>query len=149
MTPALLLPRRRVLAAGFALAAGLPATSRACEFFCTSLRVVLPWTRATEAGDPWAILCMTFDDIRTDDRLVGVRTPVAAGAELHGAGPRRAVDLALPAGRTVVLDEDGVHLRLTGLAHPLGLGREYPLTLVFERAGELMADLDVMYERKG
>lgn len=140
--------RRALLRAGFA--ASLPLVipaARACEFFTTNLRVLHPWTRATAPGDTSALLCMTLDQVTLADRLIRVETPVARDAEMGGAGARGAIDLAIPPGRETVLSETGRFIRLTGLRHPLQLGRSYPLTLVFERGGAVAADIDVDYER--
>ena len=92
---------------------------------------------------------MTFDEVALDDRLVGVETPVATHAEMAGtsAGPR--IDVTIPAGAETVLSETGTFIRLLGLRHPLGVGRSYPLRLVFERGGVVDADIDVEYERAG
>lgn len=118
--------------------------ARACEFQTGILRVTHPWTRATLEGADTAVLCMRIDEVLQDDRLIGAQSPVAAGATMAGQGQTgRAVDLPLPAGSTVDMHEDGLHLRLTGLRHALQAGREYPLTLEFERSGLLLARLSV------
>jgi copper(I)-binding protein len=144
------LARRDVLKAALAVgtAALLPiAPARACEFFCTSLRVTHPWTRASAAGADSAIVCMRLDEITESDRLIRVTTPVATGAEIVLAGGKRSgtVDLPLPAGQDITFTESGLHLRLTGLQHPLEMARTYPLTLEFEKGGVIEADLSVDY----
>lgn len=140
--------RRTVLQAGLALGAAtvLPA-AHACEFFTTNLRIYRPWTRATAEGDAFAVLCMTFDEVTLDDRLIGVESPVATHAEMGGSGARPEIDFPIPAGAETVLSETGTFIRLLGLRHPLGVGRSYPLRLVFERGGVVDADIDVDYER--
>jgi copper(I)-binding protein len=144
----LLIHRRRVLHAGLAMSALLVSpVSRACEFWTTGLRILQPWTRATTAGDPFAVLCMRFDLVTASDRLIGVETPVASGADMGGIGARPAVDFAIAAGVDSALDEGGTFIRLLGLRHPLELARTYPLKLVFEKGGVVNADLDVDYER--
>jgi periplasmic copper chaperone A len=141
------LPQRRIalragLAAGAACATwALPA--RACEFHGGTLRVTHPWTRATAADATVAVLGMRIDEVSEDDRLIGARSPVAQGAEMGGADGGRPVDVAIPTGSVIELHDSGVHLRLTGLKQPLQVGREYPLELVFERSGLLLARLSV------
>lgn len=140
--------RRDVLHAGIALCASLVAPSvKACEFFSPTLRVYHPWTRATSMDAKTAAICMKFDEVTKTDRLIGVVTPVAAGAELvaQGRGPR--VDLLIPEGRETLLTEEGTHIRLVGLEHPLLIGRSYPLKLVFEQGGVVDAQLNVDYLR--
>jgi len=140
--------RRGVLHTGLALSLSLalPA-ARACEFFTTNLRIVHPWTRATARDASFAVVCMKFDDVAQADRLIGVETPVASGAEMGGAGAGPGVDFVIPEGRESVLSEAGTHVRLTGLKFPLEVAREYPLTLVFEKGGVVNATLSVDYTR--
>lgn len=123
-----------------AAAAALP-TARACEYTTPYLRVIHPWTRATSARD--AAISMKFEDVLEHERLVDVRTPVAAGARLGGLAASDRVDLDIPAGRPSELAETGTYLLLTGLALPLEVGRSYPMTLVFAKAGEILATLNV------
>lgn len=147
--------RRRFLKAATLLATpwlGTPA--RACEFFTTTLRVTHPWTRVTPQEAPFAIVIMKIDEVRRDDRLIGVNTPLAARAELVGlpqglrGGSSTASGLSLPIarGETLQFDERGVHVRLFGLTQPLLMARSYPMSLVFEHGGELDAELNVDYE---
>jgi copper(I)-binding protein len=140
--------RRAVLRAGLVLGSAmlLPA-AHACEFFTTNLRVYRPWTRATADGDAFAVLCMTFDEVALDDRLIGVESPVATHADMAGSGGGPKIDVPIPAGADTVLSETGTFIRLLGLRHPLAVGRSYPLRLVFERGGVVDADIDVDYER--
>ncbi|HJW11709.1 MAG TPA: copper chaperone PCu(A)C [Albitalea sp.] len=141
--------RRAVLHTGCALGVSLfvPA-ARACEFFTTNLRIVHPWSRATAEGDSFAVLCMRFDQVARPDRLIGVQTPVAEGADMGGPLGGPGVDFTIPPGRESELSESGTFIRLLGLKHPLEVGRSYPLTLVFERTGAVDADIDVDYERE-
>lgn len=134
--------RRRVLGAGLASGALFVAPAlMACEFQATHLRVLHPWVRASAEGARDTVLCLTIDEVQRDDRLVALHTPVAeAVCMADGHSP---VDLALAAGRDLVLDEQGPHLRLVGLHHALELGRSYPLALVFASGETLRATLNV------
>lgn len=144
-------PRRDVLRAALAVGAALvlpAAPARACEFFCLSMRITHPWTRASAAGATTAVVSMRFDEVTEDDRLIRVETPMAAGAELiaDGAnGPARPVNLLIAAGQELNLSETGLHIRLTGLRQPLEMACTYPLTLTFEKGGVVEADLSVDY----
>jgi hypothetical protein len=142
------LGRRSFLRAGLAVSTVLlvPA-AKACETFTATLRILHPWTRATAAGDPFAVVCLTFDEVTSADRLIGVKSPVATGAEMGGDQSGGPVDVLIPAGRETVFSEEGVHVRLVGLKHPLGLGRAYPLTLIFEKGGSIGTELSVDYPR--
>jgi copper(I)-binding protein len=139
--------RRDALQVGLALGAALLAPPlRACEFYSANLRVTHPWTRASFPGASTAVVCMKFDEVAEDDRLIGVETPVAAGAEVVGPGAGNGVDLPIPAGQETLLSEEGTYLRLVGLQEPLLLARAYPLTLVFEKGGAMSAKLNVDYQ---
>ena len=145
--------RRNVLRGSLALGVALLApAARACEFFSPTMRILHPWTRASEPGASTAVVCMRFDEVSRDDRLIQVRTPVAAAAELggvalDGSGSRNnagtALDFPIPAGRESALSEGGRFVRLLGLRHPLEVGRSYPLTLIFEQGGVVDATLTV------
>lgn len=139
--------RRHILRAGLALgASALVPPVRACEFFASTLRVTHPWTRVTPADARFAVVCMKIDQVTREDRLIGVVTPVATGAEIGGISTGRALDLLIEKGREIQLVETGVHLRLTGLTQPLLIGRSYPMRLIFEKGGVLEAELNVDYE---
>lgn len=133
--------RRSLIQAVPALGLGLalPA-ARACEFQIHTLRVTHPWTRATRLDADHAVLCMRIDEVTADDRLIGARTPVAGRTEMSDGGP---VDLRVPAGSEFELAEQGLHVRLLDLKHPLQVGRSYPLDLEFEVGGTLFASLSV------
>jgi copper(I)-binding protein len=126
---------------------GLLPKARACEFFASSLRITHPWTRATPADAPYATVCMRFDEVSRDDRLIGVETPVATGAELAGAGTGPTLDLFIASGQETLLSEAGPHIRLTGLQYALEVGREYPMRLHFEKGGVVNTRLSVDYTR--
>ena len=145
--------RRDLLRSGLALGAALllPA-ARACEFFSPTMRILHPWTRASEPGATTAVVCMRFDEVTRDDRLMQVQTPVAATAEMGGveltggrigSGLAAGLDFLIPAGQQSALAEGGRFVRLLALRHPLEVGRSYPLTLVFEQGGVVNATLTV------
>jgi hypothetical protein len=136
--------RRHALRAGLAIGAVLlTPRARACEIIADYLRVVHPWTRSTPPGATEAVLCMTIDEVTAPDRLVGVETPVAEGAAMGGVGAGPTVDFPVETGGRFVLDESGTFVRLRGLRHPLSVGREYPLRLIFEKSGIVLAELSV------
>jgi copper(I)-binding protein len=78
------------------------------------------------------------------DRLVGGRAPVCERVEMHtmrldgNVMRMRQLDaIELPAGKTVELKSSGLHLMFVGLKAPLKAGEKFPLTLRFEKAGEV------------
>ena len=142
--------RRRLIQGGLAVvvAPWLP-TAKACEFFASTLRITHPWTRATPEDATSAIVCMKFDQVLQDDRLIGADTTLAASAEMGGQtsdhSTRPMVDFAVYKGQDSQLSESGTFLRLLGLNQPLEVGRAYPMTLHFEKGGSIAVDLSVDY----
>jgi copper(I)-binding protein len=133
--------RRHFLAAGLGLPLALPAA--ACDFFSSHLRIWHPWTRATRAGAETARLFMRFDEVQRTDRLIGIETPVAGGARLIDRDGPRPLSLLIEAGHDLTLSEDGLHIELLDLQHPLQIGRSFPLRLIFESADPVNAMLNV------
>lgn len=89
-----------------------------------------------------------------DDALIGVASEFAKRNELHthihqnGRMMMRPLKrIEVPAGSTVKLEPGGDHIMLMGLDGPLKSGEKRPLTLIFEKAGELRVEL-VILERE-
>jgi copper(I)-binding protein len=144
----MLFTRRGVLQMSVAAgtASWLPPV-RACQFSTPTLTVTHPWTRASEPGASTAAVCMLFDEVLATDRLVSVRTPVAADAEMAGLGASGEINFLIPQGQTTRLDESGTWVRLVGLRVPLEIGTSHALELGFERGGVINATLTVDYAR--
>ncbi|MFM9915688.1 MAG: copper chaperone PCu(A)C [Rhizobacter sp.] len=142
--------RRSLIRAGWALGISLALPSaRACEFFTINFKIVHPWTRAAGDDATSIAVCMKFDEVTETDRLIGAESPVCSGAEMGGESVKPFVDFLIPEGQTTVMSEAGPHLRLVGLKHALPVGREYPLTLIFKKAGSVSAKLSIDYARFG
>lgn len=141
--------RRLVLQSGLALGAALVLPrAHGCEFFASTMRIVHPWARETPGDAPFAIVCMKFDEVLKTDRLIGIQSFMAARAELGGPRAGEKLDLEIPQGVETVLAEDGLHIRLVGLRHPLHLGRSYGMRLVFAEGGTVNAQLNVDLPRR-
>ena len=122
------------------------------EVLAGDLVVTHPWARATAAASVPGVGYLVIENTGAeDDRLLGAGSPAAARVELHRtviedgiARMRPAPDgVALPAGAIVELAPGGYHFMLMGLAAPLAAGTRVPLTLRFERAGEVAVELAV------
>lgn len=101
------------------------------------------WARATPGGARTGAVYMTLIAKGGSDRLVGVASPVAGGAQLHEMSMEGGVmrmrplpAIELKAGVATVLKPGGMHVMLVGLREPLVAGRSFPLTLHFEKAGD-------------
>jgi copper(I)-binding protein len=84
------------------------------------------------------------------DRLVAVRTPAAAKAELHSMKMdgdvmrmREVESVEVPAGLTVTLAPGGLHVMLIGPKRALAKGDTVVAILQFEKAGEVSVNLAV------
>ncbi|WP_119156606.1 copper chaperone PCu(A)C [Caldimonas tepidiphila] len=141
---------KRFLIAATALALSLLTSAHAHDYQLGPIRIAHPWARATVAGQPAGGAYLKLENAGPADRLLSVRSPVAASAELHlmtmdgNIMRMREVDaIALPAGQTVEFKPGGLHIMLTGLKAPLKQGERVPLTLRFEKAGEVNVELAV------
>ena len=107
------------------------------------------WARPTVAGQQGGGGFVTLTSI-AGDRLVGGSTLVAQQLELHTMTMqgdvmqmRQVEAIDLPAGKKVELKPGGLHIMFTGLKQPLALGSKLPVTLKFEKAGEVKVEFVV------
>lgn len=136
--------RRRALAALAML--GLAGTTAAAD----APAIEGAWARATPPGATAGAVYLTLHGGTTADRLTGASTPRASMTHLHsvadaaGLMKMRAVDgIDVPAGATVRLTPNGLHLMLMDLGKPLVAGERFPLTLHFAKAGDRTTDVEV------
>lgn len=115
------------------------------------LHIGHPWSRATAPSAPNGGAYLTIENKgAAADRLLAARGDVAERVELHthtmkdGVMQMRPVEaIEVPAGGKVELKPGGLHVMLLGLKAPLVKDQRFPLTLVFERAGEVPVDVVV------
>jgi hypothetical protein len=111
------------------------------------------WTRAMlpgqKVGGGYLVIANNGSG---DDRLVAVSTPLTDRAEIH---EMTMVDdimkmrpltegLAIPAGETVALKPGGMHLMFMAVGKPFQEGDMVPVTVTFEKAGDVNLMLPVM-----
>ncbi len=109
------------------------------------------WTRATAPGAKIAAGYMTLRNAsKTPDKLVAASSPAAQKVETHVTVKdgdiyrmREVKGYDIPAGGTFELKPGGAHLMLVNVTAPLKEGDKVPLTLRFERAGEVKTELHV------
>lgn len=109
------------------------------------------WSRATPAQAPTGAAFMTITNTGAEsDRLVAANAKVSKTVELHlhmemgGVMRMRPVEaIDIRPGKAVTLEPGGLHVMLIGLAAPLGQGDSFPLTLAFEKAGDVTVTVDV------
>jgi len=126
------------------VAVSLMATVAAAQ-----VKVEGAWARPTVPGQQGGGGFVTLTSA-AGDRLVGGSTPLAQRFELHTMAMKgdvmqmRQVDaIALPAGKPIKLEPGGLHVMFIGLKQPLALGSKVPVTLKFEKAGEVLVEFDV------
>ena len=109
-----------------------------------------PYARATLAGQSNGAAYFTLNNHGADDRLLVVKTAVASAVELHqmtmdgGVMRMRQLEaIDVPAGTSVKLKPGSLHLMLVGLKAPLKTGASFPMTLTFEKAGEMTIQVTV------
>jgi len=113
------------------------------------VKVENAWTRATPPGAKIGAGYMKISS-GAADRLVGASSPAAAKVELHVTQKqgdmmmmREVKSYDIPAGGSFELAPAGAHLMLVDLKAPLKEGGKVPLTLRFEKAGEVKVELQV------
>jgi copper(I)-binding protein len=130
--------------------AAVALAAAAHSYTAGTLKIAHPWSRATVPGQPGGGFLKIENTGKTADRLLGGSTPVAERVELHTMAMdgnvmrmREVQSIDLPPGQTVALEPGRLHLMLMGLKAPLKADTKVPLTLKFEKAGEVKVELKV------
>lgn len=139
--------RRTLLGATLAIIA-LPVAAH--EYRIGDITIGHPWSRAAGAGGTGAGFLKLTNNGTQPDRLVSATSPLAPVVELHSMvrdgdvmRMRPVQDITIAPGQTVELRPGGFHIMLVGLTAPMNQGTRVPLTLRFERAGEIQVELAV------
>jgi copper(I)-binding protein len=103
-----------------------------------------------QGGATGAVYLTITNTGKEADALVSASSDAARTVELHevkhegGVMKMRPVQkIDVPAGGKIEMKPGGYHVMLMGLTHDLKPGEEVPLTLKFERGGEIRADAAV------
>ncbi len=109
-----------------------------------------PYARPTREGQMVGAGYLKLANKGPVDRLVSATSPAAGSVEIHSMSMEgdvmkmRQVDaIELATGQTVELKPGGYHLMLMGLKAPLKVGEKFPLTLKFEKSGEVVVTVNV------
>ncbi|MDE2069334.1 MAG: copper chaperone PCu(A)C [Bradyrhizobium sp.] len=128
------------------------APARAQEVKAGDLVITQAWTRATPNGAKIGGGYLTIENKgSTPDRLLGGSTDAAGRVEVHQMTTKDGVmtmrplgdGLTIDPGKTVKLAPGGYHLMMFDLKNPLKQGDTVPVTLKFEKAGEVKVSLAV------
>ncbi|HXH03224.1 MAG TPA: copper chaperone PCu(A)C [Candidatus Competibacteraceae bacterium] len=137
----------RLCAAALILAAGL---AQAHDYTLGQLTIHHPWARPTPPGAPTGGAYFIIDNGGEADRLLAASADVADKVELHihlhenGMMKMRPVAaVEVPARGQIKLAPGGLHVMFIGLKQSFKQGERFPLTLKFERAGEVQVEVVV------
>jgi hypothetical protein len=139
---------RRTLLAALSLAAlaGSPALQAQ-----PAVKVEGAWARPTVQGQAAGGGFLRITGGGAADKLVAARADVSKSVELHSMvmdgdvmRMREIGAIDVPAGKTVELKPGGLHVMFIGIHKPLKVGDTIPLTLRFEKAGEVKVEMKVM-----
>lgn len=136
---------------GLAALLALPLLAQAQSYPAGELTLEQPWSREMPPTAPTAAAYLTIHNHGTTaDRLVGAATPVAGKAELHEHAHvdglmkmRQVAAIEIPAGGEVKLAPMGYHVMFFDLPKLPRDGERFPLTLEFEKAGNVEVEVTV------
>ncbi|MEH6526135.1 MAG: copper chaperone PCu(A)C [Sneathiella sp.] len=103
------------------------------------------WSRARPpSAKVGGAFVMIMNDGAKADQLIGVKSPIAKRTEIHESFMKDGVmsmapvdDIVVKPGEKIMFKPGGLHVMLMGLTQNLTMGEEFPMTLVFEHAGEI------------
>jgi copper(I)-binding protein len=110
------------------------------------------WVRATPGGAKVGGGYLTIENKgATADKLIGGSSPAAGKIEIHEMAMNNGVmtmrpvkgGLSIPAGQSVTLAPGGYHIMMMELKTPLKKGGKVPVTLKFEKAGDVTVTFDI------
>ena len=109
------------------------------------------WARATPPGAEIAAGYMTIrNKSSSPDHLIRVASPLAARVEMHVhihdgdvMRMRQVKGYDIPASGSLELKSGGAHLMFVDIKQPFKEGEKIPVTLRFERAGEMKVEFRV------
>ena len=134
----------RLVGAVAAVALSLATSAGAQEYKKDDLVVSKAWARATIPNRPGAAFLTIENKGAGEDSLVGARTSAASRVELHSSSMeggvmkmRKVEAIPVPSRGIAELKPGGLHIMLFGLARPLTEGERFPITLTFEKAGDI------------
>ena len=135
-----------VVTAGMALGA-----DKHLHHLAGSIKVEAAWARASAGMAKAGAAYLTIRNIgSTPDRLIAASAAVAQRAELHThimtdnvMRMRRIEAVPVAAGGATTLKPGGNHVMLMGLHAPLRKDGQFPLTLTFEKAGDVTVTVNI------
>ena len=117
----------------------------------TELSIENPWARPGFKGDNSAVYLVINNSTDQGDGLIGASSDVANITEIHlskmdaeGTMTMERQDLVgIPANEVVELAPGGLHVMLVDLIKDLNVGDTFHLILEFQRAGDIVVEVEV------
>lgn len=138
--------------------AALAATALAVPGFAQDITITDAYVRsASPIAKTGAAFLVIENHSDQEDRLIGATSTAAKLVQLHthvensdGVMQMRHVEdgFVLPGDGMIMMRRGGDHVMFMGLTTPFAQGDMIPLTLVFEKAGEISIEVPVDLERK-
>jgi hypothetical protein len=141
--------RRDLLASGGSLLAGaalgvvIPKSAGAHQYDVGKLKVEHPWIRAPADGDnKSSFYAFLYNNGDTPDKLIAVKVEKFGKAVIHGDPKNLELEtpIVLPPKTKVTAAPGGVYVALLDAKEHLEVGWGLEMTLVFEKAGEVVID---------
>ncbi|MDA8585926.1 copper chaperone PCu(A)C [Rhodobacteraceae bacterium] len=120
------------------------------------IMVMDAYARVGRPGAPTGAVFMMIHNMGAeDDRLIGASSSVARAAQIHATEVKDDIvrmrhledGVPLPAGKMHEFGRGGDHVMLMGLTEKLSDGDAVPVTLIFEKAGEVTVEVKVDNQR--
>lgn len=145
-----------ILAASLLICTLAAAPLFAHEFNMGPLTITHPWARPTPPGlTVTAVYFEVKNNGNKADKLIGYSSTVAGRTELHEtrmdgamARMRPVQSVTIPASGSIKAEPGGLHLMLLDLKQTLAVGQRVPITLKFERAGDVRVEAVVEDAKK-
>jgi len=126
-------------------------TASAHDYKVGQLELSHPYARTTPPGAKAGGAYLSIENKgKAADKLVRASSPRAGSVELHTMSMdgnvmrmRQIPAIEVAPGAIVKLAPGGLHIMLQEIKQPLKKGERFPMTLVFERAGEVKVDIVV------
>ncbi len=115
------------------------------------VKVQDPWARPTAQGQTVGGSYFRIEGGPSNDRLLSAAADIAQAVELHSMRMdgdvmrmRQVAAVDVAANQLVEFKPGGLHVMLIGLKTPLKVGNSFPMTLRFEKAGEVKVNVRVL-----
>ncbi len=137
--------KKIIAATAAALMMGLTAPA-----FAGDISIEGAWARASAKMARAGAAFLTVKNTGAADKLVGAKADISKKVELHThikdgdvMKMRQVESIAVPANGMAMLKPGGDHVMFMGLTKQLKEGDMFPLTLIFEKAGEIKTHVKI------